>query len=72
MTRGSNSKSVARYQLINQIIYLGMGVTKVPYTAKGLGPTRYKTHLVMVLFDEKQEPFGDNMLLLALYLEILS
>lgn len=49
-----------------------MGVTKVPYTAKGLGPTRYKTHLVMVLFDEKQEPFGDNMLLLALYFEILS
>lgn len=49
-----------------------MGVTKVPYTAKALGPTGYKTHLVMVLFDEKQEPFGDNMLLLALYLEILS
>ena len=72
MTRGSNSKSIARYQLINQIIYLGMGVTKVPYTAKDLGPTGYKTHLVMVLFDEKQEPFGDNMLLLALYLEILS
>ena len=43
-----------------------MGITKVPYIAKGLISSTYK-NILTVLTDKKQEPFDDNLLLMVLY-----